>query len=89
MIDADADALGTSVPNRPALPDSADALTRLRKHCKLIVHSNVDRESFAGSDLPLQSLFQDQVPAKPQGFRRSGSTAVTNSPARVRHPTPE
>ncbi|KAA8643612.1 hypothetical protein EYZ11_006959 [Aspergillus tanneri] len=37
---------GTSVGKWPAFPDTVDALKRLRKHYKLVVLSNVDRESF-------------------------------------------
>ncbi|RAH43081.1 putative haloalkanoic acid dehalogenase [Aspergillus brunneoviolaceus CBS 621.78] len=38
---------GESVGNWPAFPDTVDALKRLSKHYKLVVLSNVDRESFA------------------------------------------
>ena len=42
-------AFGASVPAWPAFPDSAEALAYLKKHYKLVVLSNVDRTSFAGS----------------------------------------
>ncbi|GAA4283444.1 HAD family hydrolase [Brevibacterium daeguense] len=45
----DADALGTSVPDWPAFPDSAEALTRLQQHYDLIILSNIDRDGFAAS----------------------------------------
>lgn len=48
--DADADALGRSVPDWPAFPDSAEALERLGRRYRLIILSNVDREGFAGSN---------------------------------------
>ncbi|GAB1218437.1 hypothetical protein ATERTT37_007691 [Aspergillus terreus] len=38
---------GESVGTWPAFPDTVDALHRLSKHFKLVVLSNVDRESFA------------------------------------------
>lgn len=40
---------GESVGNWPAFPDSADALAYLKQHYKMIVLSNVDNQSFAGS----------------------------------------
>ncbi|MEM8626579.1 MAG: haloacid dehalogenase [Pseudomonadota bacterium] len=42
-------AYGASVPDWPAFPDSADALRRLGAHFHLIILSNVDKASFAGS----------------------------------------
>lgn len=38
---------GDSVGHWPAFPDTVDALKRLSKHYKLVVLSNVDRDSFA------------------------------------------
>lgn len=52
-VDADpveAVAFGASVGDWPAFPDSADALTYLKGHFQLIILSNVDRRSFAGSN---------------------------------------
>lgn len=43
-------AFGTSIGSWPAFPDTADALRRLGRHYKLVVLSNVDRESFAASN---------------------------------------
>ena len=40
---------GASVPYWPAFDDSAPALRYLKKHYELVILSNVDRESFAGS----------------------------------------
>ncbi|KAF7596203.1 hypothetical protein BBP40_002735 [Aspergillus hancockii] len=40
-------AFGESIGNWPAFPDTVDALKRLSNHYKLVVLSNVDRESFA------------------------------------------
>ena len=41
---------GASVPQWPAFPDSASALRYLKSHYKLVILSNVDRESFRGSN---------------------------------------
>ena len=41
---------GASVPEWPAFPDSAEALAYLKHHYKLVILSNVDRLSFAGSN---------------------------------------
>lgn len=43
-------AFGASVPDWPAFPDSATALAYLKQHYKLVILSNVDRASFAGSN---------------------------------------
>jgi 2-haloalkanoic acid dehalogenase type II len=43
------EAYGRSVPQWPAFADSAAALTALQRHCKLVILSNVDNRSFAGS----------------------------------------
>ncbi|KAF4618945.1 hypothetical protein D9613_009843 [Agrocybe pediades] len=39
-------AFGASIPKWPVFPDSVEALKRLAKHFKLVVLSNVDRDSF-------------------------------------------
>jgi 2-haloacid dehalogenase/putative hydrolase of the HAD superfamily len=41
---------GASVPDWPAFPDSAEALRYLKQHFRLGILSNVDRESFKGSN---------------------------------------
>ena len=48
--EAEAVALGASVPDWPAFPDSAEALAYLEGHFQLVILSNVDRESFVGSN---------------------------------------
>ncbi|KAL3466109.1 HAD-like domain-containing protein [Aspergillus heterothallicus] len=45
--EAESRAFGDSIGSWPAFPDTVSALHRLRKHYKLVVLSNVDRESFA------------------------------------------
>ncbi|KAF7586081.1 hypothetical protein BBP40_009599 [Aspergillus hancockii] len=64
---------GESVGQWPAFPDTVEALRRLAKHYKLVVLSNVDRESFAktnagsleGFGFDLVITAQDVGPYKP------------------------
>jgi 2-haloacid dehalogenase len=53
-------ALGASVGDWPAFPDSGDALAYLKQHFQLVILSNVDRKSFAGSNRRLGVKF-DQI----------------------------
>ena len=46
-------AFGNSVPHWPAFADTADALRRLKKHFKLVILSNVNRDGFAASNKKL------------------------------------
>ncbi len=48
---------GASVPDWPAFPDSAAALQYLKQHYQLVILSNVDRESFKGSNRRLGVAF--------------------------------
>jgi len=50
-------AFGQSVPDWPAFADSPAALQYLKKHYKLVVLSNVDRESFKRSSARLEIEF--------------------------------
>ncbi|KAK8075612.1 hypothetical protein PG997_010275 [Apiospora hydei] len=60
--DAESQAFGNSVGAWPAFPDTVDALRRLQKHYKLVVLSNVDRESFAATNAgPLQGVPFDLI----------------------------
>ena len=59
-IAAEAAAFGASVGDWPAFPDSADALAYLKGHFQLVILSNVDRKSFAGSNRRLGVEF-DQI----------------------------
>ncbi|KAI0902509.1 haloacid dehalogenase [Annulohypoxylon nitens] len=53
---------GDSVGHWPAFPDTVDALRRLSKHYKLVVLSNVDRESFSQTNAgPLQGVPFDLI----------------------------
>ena len=45
----DAAAFGASVPDWPAFPDSVAALRELERYYRLVILSNIDRTSFAGS----------------------------------------
>jgi len=67
VSDAEADALATSVPDWPAFPDSADALALLARRYKLIILSNVDRTSFAGSNRRLGVTFTSVLTAQDVG----------------------
>lgn len=67
VTEAEADALGTSVPEWPAFPDSAEALERLGRHYKLIILSNVDRRSFAASNARLGVSFDEILTAEDIG----------------------
>ncbi len=49
-LDAD---FGSSVAHWPAFPDTADALRYLKTRYKLVILSNIDRESFAASNRKL------------------------------------
>jgi 2-haloalkanoic acid dehalogenase type II len=55
--EAEAAGFGASVPDWPAFPDTADALRYLKQHFRLGILSNVDRESFAGSNKRLGVAF--------------------------------
>jgi len=50
-------AFGQSVPEWPAFPDTVEALQYLKQHFKLVILSNVDRESFAGTNKRLGVVF--------------------------------
>ena len=67
VSDAEARAFATSVPDWPAFPDSADALVRLDRRYKLIILSNVDRTSFAGSNRRLSTTFTSILTAQDIG----------------------
>lgn len=59
--------LGSSVPDWPAFPDSADALARLASHYQLIILSNVHRAGFAGSNRHLRGDFAAIITAEDVG----------------------
>lgn len=49
VTEEEAQSFGRSVPDWPAFPDSPEALAYLKRHSRLVILSNVDRASFAGS----------------------------------------
>lgn len=66
-ISEEAEAFGRSVPVWPAFPDSAGALAYLKQHFKLVILSNVDRQSFAGSNESLGVEFDAILTAEDIG----------------------
>ena len=62
-----ANEIGASIPAWPAFPDSAEALAQLARHYKLIILSNVDRESFAASNARLGVTFDAILTAEDIG----------------------
>ncbi|MCY3764094.1 MAG: haloacid dehalogenase type II [Gemmatimonadetes bacterium] len=50
-------AFGASVPHWPAFPDTADALRILKRHFKLVILSNVNRDGIAASNRKLGVTF--------------------------------
>ncbi len=58
---------GASVPDWPAFPDSAQALAALKQHYQLVILSNVDRRSFAGSNRKLGVTFDAVYTAEDVG----------------------
>jgi len=64
---AEAAAFGASVGDWPAFPDSAEALAYLKQHFALIILSNVDRQSFAGSNRRLGVEFDEILTAEEIG----------------------
>ncbi|MEO3798617.1 haloacid dehalogenase type II [Nonomuraea sp. B1E8] len=67
VSDAEAESLAVSVPDWPAFPDSAEALERLSRRYRLIILSNVDRASFAGSNKRLGTTFTSVLTAEDVG----------------------
>lgn len=67
VTDEDARALAGSVPDWPAFPDSAAALRSLAEHHKLIILSNIDRESFRASNRRLGVEFTSVLTAQDIG----------------------
>jgi 2-haloacid dehalogenase len=63
----DAARLAGSVPDWPAFPDSRDALLALSERFRLIILSNVDRASFAGSSSWLGATFASVITAQDVG----------------------
>jgi 2-haloacid dehalogenase len=64
----DAERLAMSVPDWPAFEDSPAALAALGRQFKLIILSNVDRSSFAGSAERLGATFDSVLTAQDVGY---------------------
>ena len=60
-------AYGRSVGDWPAFPDSAEALTYLKQHYKLVILSNIDNASFALSNKRLGVSFDAVITAEDVG----------------------
>jgi 2-haloalkanoic acid dehalogenase type II len=65
--DRDCERFARSVPEWPAFPDSSAALALLATRYRLIILSNVDRASFAGSNARLNVRFDAIVTAEDAG----------------------
>ena len=67
QCERDAQTFASSVPMWPAFPDSHDALLDLQRQCKLVILSNVDNVSFAGSNARLGVTFDAILTAQDIG----------------------
>lgn len=67
VSDADRETLACGVGGWPAFPDSVEALLRLKSRYRLIITSNVDRASFAGSASQLGDPFDAVITAEDVG----------------------
>jgi putative hydrolase of the HAD superfamily len=95
LAEQDADRLATSVPDWPPFADTVDALAALAQRYKLIILSNVDRASFAGSNARLGVVFDAVVTAEdvgsykpsPQNFTAlaEAATGLGVGPGRLLH----
>lgn len=65
--------IGGSVGQWPPFPDSVQALADLKEHCDLVVLSNVDRQSFAGSSAQLGEPFHSVITAEDVGSYKPDS----------------
>ncbi len=91
---ADHQRFGASVPDWPEFPDSATSLRYLKQHYKLVILSNVDRESFKGSNRRLGVEFdaiytaQDVGSYKPDpaNFRYMLEHLAARGHRQARHP---
>ncbi len=67
VSDEDAERIARSVPDWPAFADSRDALADLAGRYRLIILSNVDRDSFAASGERLGVTFSSVITAQDVG----------------------
>ncbi len=95
LSEQDTQRLAVSVPNWPAFPDSHAALAALAACYRLIILSNVDRASFAGSDARLGVRFDAILTAQDVGSYKPSprnftalaerATALGIGPGRLLH----
>ncbi len=78
-------AYGNSVKDWPAFPDSADALAYLKQHYRLIILSNVDNASFAGSHERLGVTFDAIYTAEDIGSYKPSDRNFEYMLARLPH----
>jgi 2-haloalkanoic acid dehalogenase type II len=80
--EAENKAFGDSVGKWPAFSDTVDALRRLAKHYKLVVLSNVDRNSFSATNSgPLQGVpFNAIITAQDVGSYKSVADSAESVP---------
>lgn len=64
---AECETYGRSVPAWPAFPDTAEALAYLKRHFRLVILSNTDNHSFAGSNVKLGVTFDSICTAEDIG----------------------
>ncbi|CAM3832579.1 S-(-)-azetidine-2-carboxylate hydrolase [Pseudomonas reidholzensis] len=64
---AEREEFGTSVKNWPAFPDTVEALQYLKKHYKLVILSNIDRNEFKLSNAKLGVEFDHIITAQDVG----------------------
>jgi 2-haloacid dehalogenase len=67
QCERDSHTFASSVPTWPAFPDSHQALLDLQGQCKLVILSNVDNASFAGSNARLDVTFDAILTAQDIG----------------------
>ncbi len=67
LADDEKDALGRSVVDWPAFPDTVAALATLAKHYQLVILSNIDDDLFAGTARHLQTDFAAVITAQQVG----------------------
>ena len=75
---ADHAAFGASVPDWPAFADSAASLAILKQSYQLVILSNVDRASFAGSNRRLGVTFDAVLTAEDIGSYKPRGIALEN-----------
>jgi putative hydrolase of the HAD superfamily len=85
VTEEDAAALARSVPDWPAFEDSHHALTLLGERFQLIILSNVDRASFAGSQARLGVEFTSVLIAEEIGSYKPSAGTFAALAAEAKH----